>query len=112
MKGKDRIRLRPIPVPCQRLHLSQAILERSVPADLIRPEDVEDVAQEVFLRLYFSLDQLRTAGVKFEICNNTLKGMDIDWHGLYEVHESDIVSAGFLEVGWLANQGWAVEAMN
>src|ERR1041385_1631430 len=24
-----------------------------------RPEDVEDVAQEVFLRLYFSLDQLR-----------------------------------------------------
>lgn len=28
-----------------------------------RPEDVEDVAQEVFLRLYFSLDQLRTAAV-------------------------------------------------
>jgi RNA polymerase sigma-70 factor (ECF subfamily) len=28
-----------------------------------RPEDVEDVAQQVFLRLYFSLDQLRTAEV-------------------------------------------------
>jgi len=28
-----------------------------------RPEDVEDVAQEVFVRLYFSLDQLRTPGV-------------------------------------------------
>ena len=28
-----------------------------------RPEDVEDVAQEVFLRLYYSLDQLRTAEV-------------------------------------------------
>lgn len=28
-----------------------------------RPEDVEDVAQEVFLRLYFSLDQLRTPEV-------------------------------------------------
>ena len=28
-----------------------------------RPEDVEDVAQEVFTRLYFSLDQLRTAEV-------------------------------------------------
>src|SRR5512141_1004523 len=25
-----------------------------------RPEDVEDVGQEVFVRLYFSLDQLRT----------------------------------------------------
>jgi RNA polymerase sigma-70 factor (ECF subfamily) len=28
---------------------------------IARPEDVEDVAQEVFVRLYFSLDQLRTA---------------------------------------------------
>ncbi|MDQ6704391.1 MAG: RNA polymerase sigma factor [Acidobacteriota bacterium] len=28
-----------------------------------RPDDVEDVGQEVFLRLYFSLDQLRTAEV-------------------------------------------------
>jgi RNA polymerase sigma-70 factor, ECF subfamily len=28
-----------------------------------RPEDVEDVAQEVFIRLYFSLAQLRTAEV-------------------------------------------------
>src|SRR5471030_3414833 len=30
---------------------------------IARHEDVEDVAQEVFLRLYFSLDQLRTAEV-------------------------------------------------
>ena len=30
---------------------------------IAHPEDVEDVAQEVFLRLYFSLDQLRTAEV-------------------------------------------------
>src|ERR1700681_3098727 len=28
-----------------------------------RPEDVEDVAQEVFMRLYYSLDQLRTPEV-------------------------------------------------
>jgi RNA polymerase sigma-70 factor (ECF subfamily) len=28
-----------------------------------RPEDVEDVSQDVFLRLYFSLDQLRTPEV-------------------------------------------------
>src|ERR1700759_5022683 len=28
-----------------------------------RPEDVEDVAQEGFVRLYYSLDQLRTAQV-------------------------------------------------
>jgi RNA polymerase sigma-70 factor, ECF subfamily len=30
---------------------------------IARQEDVEDVEQEVFLRLYFSLDQLRTAEV-------------------------------------------------
>jgi RNA polymerase sigma-70 factor (ECF subfamily) len=30
---------------------------------IARPEDVEDVAQEVFLRLYFSLDQLRNEEV-------------------------------------------------
>jgi RNA polymerase sigma-70 factor (ECF subfamily) len=30
---------------------------------IARTEDVEDVAQEVFLRLYFSLDQLRSAEV-------------------------------------------------
>src|SRR3974377_940266 len=30
---------------------------------IARGEDVEDVAQEVFLRLYFSLDQLRTPEV-------------------------------------------------
>src|SRR5437764_15065439 len=28
-----------------------------------RPEDVEDVAQEVFVRLYYSVNQLRTADV-------------------------------------------------
>jgi len=30
---------------------------------IARPEDVEDVAQEVFVRLYFSLDHLRAAEV-------------------------------------------------
>jgi RNA polymerase sigma-70 factor (ECF subfamily) len=30
---------------------------------IARPEDVEDVGQEVFLRLYFSLDQLRSPEV-------------------------------------------------
>ena len=59
-----------------------------------------------------SVDKLRAAGVRFDICNNTLKGMDLDWHDLYGVKEPDIVPAGFLQVGWLANHGWAVEAMN
>ncbi|MDA8093380.1 MAG: DsrE family protein [Betaproteobacteria bacterium] len=58
------------------------------------------------------VDRLRAAGVKFEVCNNTLKAMNLDWHDLQGVKESDIVPAGFIEVGWLANHGWAVDAMN
>ncbi len=59
-----------------------------------------------------AVDALRADGVHFDICNNTLKGMNLDWHQLDGVKESDIVPAGFLQVGWLANHGWAVEAMN
>ena len=35
----------------------------TIARSIARPEDVEDVAQEVFLRLYFSLEQLRTPEV-------------------------------------------------
>lgn len=58
------------------------------------------------------IDGLRDAGVQFSICNNTLKGMNADWHSLYGVKEADIVPSGFLEVGWLASHGWAVDPMN
>ena len=35
----------------------------TIARSIAHPEDVEDVAQEVFLRLYFSLEQLRTPEV-------------------------------------------------
>jgi intracellular sulfur oxidation DsrE/DsrF family protein len=59
-----------------------------------------------------AIDQLRGDGVRFAVCNNTLEGMNLDWHTLYHVQEKDIVPSGFLEVGWLADHGWAVDAMN
>lgn len=62
--------------------------------------------------LQATVDQLRAEGVRFDICNNTLKGMNLDWHTLYGVKESDIVPSGFLEVGYLAKHGWAVDPMN
>jgi intracellular sulfur oxidation DsrE/DsrF family protein len=62
--------------------------------------------------LQATVDQLRSEGVKFDVCNNTLKGMNLDWHSLYGVKESDIVPSGFLEVGYLGEQGWVVDPMN
>ncbi len=62
--------------------------------------------------LQATVDQLRAEGVRFDICNNTLKGMNLDWHSLYGVKESDIVPSGFLEVGYLGEHGWAVDPMN
>lgn len=58
------------------------------------------------------VDALRGKGVRFDICNNTLEAMKLDWHTLYGVKETDIVPSGFLEVAWLADHGWAVDAMN
>ncbi len=62
--------------------------------------------------LQATVDQLRSEGVKFDVCNNTLKGMNLDWHSLYGVKESDIVPSGFLEVGYLGEHGWVVDPMN
>lgn len=63
-------------------------------------------------KLKAAVDTLRREGVRFDICNNTLKAMQLDWHTLYGVKESDIVPSGFLEVAWLANHGWAIDPMN
>jgi hypothetical protein len=68
--------------------------------------------QEPSASLKASIDELRAQGVRFEVCNNTLKGLDIDWHQLYGLKESEVVPSGFLEVGWLANHGWSVDPMN
>jgi hypothetical protein len=58
------------------------------------------------------VDAARAAGVQFNVCNFSLKGMNQDWRGLYGVQESDIVPSGFAEVGWLASHGWAVDPAN
>jgi len=56
---------------------------------------------------------LRAAGVKFEICANTLRENNIDFHTLYGVSEADLVPAGFLEVPYLEQrEGFAVAPVN
>ena len=59
-----------------------------------------------------AIDAARAAGAQFNVCNMTLKGMKLDWHGLYGLQEGDIVPSGFAEVGWLASHGWAVDPAN
>ncbi|HER35717.1 MAG: DsrE family protein [Halothiobacillaceae bacterium] len=62
-------------------------------------------------KLAASIDYLRGEGVEFEVCNNTMRALDLNWQSLYGVEEKDIVPSGFLEVAWLANEGWAVNPM-
>jgi intracellular sulfur oxidation DsrE/DsrF family protein len=52
------------------------------------------------------VDKLRAAGVVFKVCNNSLKGFDINWHTLNNVAETDIVPAGILEVPYLQKKGY------
>jgi uncharacterized protein len=57
-----------------------------------------------------AIDAARAAGVQFNVCNFSLKGMDVDWHELYGVKETDIVPSGFAEVSYLASHGWFVNS--
>jgi intracellular sulfur oxidation DsrE/DsrF family protein len=58
------------------------------------------------------LDAARAAGVKIEICNNTLREQALDFHALYGVTEADIVPSGFLEVARLQQHGFVVDPSN
>ncbi len=52
------------------------------------------------------IDFLRTQGVWFLICANTLRERQIDWHTLYGVKESDIVPSGVAELARLQSMGF------
>lgn len=73
---------------------------------------IQLLSQPVDLKLKESIDALRAAGVQLNLCNVTLRAQNVDWHDLYGVQEADIVPSGFLEVGWLGNNGWAVDPGN
>lgn len=47
------------------------------------------------------IDDLKKKGVRFEVCDNSLREQGIDYHTLYHVTESDIVPSGFAEVAYL-----------
>jgi hypothetical protein len=54
-----------------------------------------------------SIDGLKSQGVAFKICNNTLTGRKVDKHDhLYMVEDADIVPSGVAELAHLQGQGY------
>lgn len=59
------------------------------------------------------LDALKAKGVKFDVCDNTLREQGIDFHQLYGVNDGDIVPSGFAEVAYLqAKKHYVVDPVN
>ncbi len=59
------------------------------------------------------LDELRARGMQVEVCGNSLREQDIDFHTLYRVTDADIVPSGFAEVAWLQQyQRYTVDPSN
>lgn len=54
-----------------------------------------------------SLDGLRSKGVRFLVCRNTLKGMNLRIEDLYGVKVGDIVPSGVAEIARLQGMGFA-----
>ncbi|HMA51997.1 MAG TPA: DsrE family protein [Magnetospirillaceae bacterium] len=52
------------------------------------------------------IDTLKSRGVRFLICNNTLRERGLDWHQLYGVAEADIVPSGVAELARLQGLGY------
>jgi intracellular sulfur oxidation DsrE/DsrF family protein len=72
--------------------------------DLLRSDDVA---------VRKMISQIRAAGVRVLVCNNSLRHMDIDYRTLAGVTAADVVPSGFLEVAWLQQaQGYSVDPLN
>ncbi|MFP4155555.1 MAG: DsrE family protein [Halothiobacillaceae bacterium] len=55
-----------------------------------------------------SIDSLKTQGVAFKVCNNTLVGRNIDLkRDLYDVQDSDIIPSGVAGLATRQLEGWA-----
>lgn len=56
--------------------------------------------------LQASVDNLKTQGVEFNVCANTLKGRKIALNELHDAKESDIVPSGVAELAHLQQKGY------
>lgn len=56
--------------------------------------------------LQASIDNLKSQGVDFNVCANTLRGKKIALNELHDAKESDIVPSGVAELAHLQQQGY------
>ena len=49
---------------------------------------------------------LKNQGVNFAICNNTIKGRNVELTDLYDVDEKDIVPSGVAQLSKLQQEGY------
>jgi hypothetical protein len=58
-------------------------------------------------KLQMDVTSLKTQNVSFNVCNNTLKGRNIDYQNdLFEVFDDDIVPSGVAELSRLQGMGY------
>ncbi|MGI9520812.1 MAG: DsrE family protein [Hyphomicrobiaceae bacterium] len=78
---------------------------------LLEPESLEETRKMKFGNatnaMTAKIEGLKTQGVSFQVCNNTLKGRKISYEEhLYGVEKSDIVPSGVAELAKLQAQGY------
>jgi len=80
-------------------HVEICVVDHAAGVDLFEMATTDkDLAQR--------LDALRSQGVLFLICANTLRERRIDWHDLYGVKPEDIVPSGVAELARLQGMGF------
>ena len=78
---------------------------------LVYPEALSDLPKfkhgNATDKMTAKIEGLKNQGVKFNVCNNTVKGRKVDIeHHLYDVAKADIVASGVAELSHLQAQGY------
>jgi intracellular sulfur oxidation DsrE/DsrF family protein len=58
-------------------------------------------------KMQATIANLKSQGVKFSVCANTLKGKKINLDQLYDAEKADVVPSGVAEIAHLQSQGFA-----
>ena len=58
-------------------------------------------------KMQATIANLKSQGVKFSVCANTLKGRKVSLDQLYDAEKADIVPSGVAEIAHLQSQGFA-----